>query len=52
MKIEWVSDSTKLADATTVVPPVAPGASTTFTVTSAAKGTADTACRVAEIERT
>jgi hypothetical protein len=51
LKVEWVSDGTKLADATTVVQPVTPGASTTFNVTSAAKGTAATTCRVAEIER-
>lgn len=51
LKVEWVSDGGKLADATTVVQPVAPGASTTFSVTSAAKGTAATTCRVAEIER-
>lgn len=52
LKLEWVSESTKLADATTVIQPVQPGASTTFEVTSAAKGTAATTCRVAEIERT
>lgn len=51
LKVEWVSENTKLAEATTVLQPVAPGASTTFTVTSSAKGTAATTCRVAEIER-
>lgn len=52
LKLEWVSENTKLADATTVIQPVQPGASSTFEVTSAAKGTASTTCRVAEIERT
>lgn len=51
LRIEWVSEGTRLAEATTVLEPVASGASTTFEVTSAAKGTAATTCRVADIER-
>ena len=52
VKVVWENEGTTLADATTLLKPISPGASMSFTMVSAAQtGTAATTCRVTQIDR-
>jgi hypothetical protein len=52
LKVVWEDSGITLAEGTTLLDPLAPGATTPFTVVSPTTGTAATTCRVSEIDRT
>ena len=48
--VAWENGGTRVADATTVIDAVAPGASATWNVTGIGSGNIDTTCRVVRID--
>jgi hypothetical protein len=52
LKVVWEDSGSTLAEGTALLQPIAPGATTPFTVVSPTTGTAATTCRVSEIDRT
>jgi hypothetical protein len=49
--VAWENDGVRIADATTVIEALAPGASATWNLTGLGNGNIDTTCRVVRIER-
>lgn len=52
LKVVWEDAGVTIAEGTTLLQPLAPGATTPFKVVSPTTGTATTTCRVSEIDRT